>query len=155
MKISVNKTETLKVSRTPGTFYININDTNLKQFKELKYLGSIFTEDGQMNRQIENRIQTANNVSNQLVPLLKHSDIPVKTKSKIINSIFAPTLTYQCQTWTMTKPLGHKITTCEMRCLRKAVNKSRRDMVPNTKMREMVGTKSIYHHIQQQRIKWF
>ena len=46
MKISVNKTETMKVSRTPGTLNIKINDTNLKQVKEFKYLGSIFTEDG-------------------------------------------------------------------------------------------------------------
>ena len=28
-------------------------------------------------------------------------------------------------------------------------------MIRNTKIREMVGTKSIHHHIQQQRIKWF
>ena len=79
----------------------------------------------------------------------------METKSKIINSIFLPTLTYQCQTWTMTKLLEQKITTCEMRCLRKAVNKTRRDMIPNTKIREMVGSQSIHHHIQQQRIKWF
>ena len=98
MKISINKTETMKVSRTPGTLNIKINDTNLKQAKEFNYLGSIFTEDGQMNRDIVERIQKANNVSYQLASLLKHSDIPMDTKSKIINSIFAPTLTYQCQT---------------------------------------------------------
>ena len=108
-----------------------------------------------MNIQIENRIEKADNVSYQLAPLLKHSDIPMETKSKIINPIFIPTLTYQCQTWTMTKPLECKITTCEMRCLRKVVYKTRRDMIPNTKIREMVGTKSIRQHIQQQRIKWF
>ena len=113
------KIETMKVSRTPGTLNIKINDTNLKQVKEFKYLGSIFTEDGGMNREIENRIQKASNVSYQLVPLLKHSDIPMEAKSKIINSIFLPTLTYQCQTRTMTKPLERKITTCEMRCLGK------------------------------------
>ena len=79
----------------------------------------------------------------------------MESKSTIINSIFVPTLTYQYQTWTMTKPLECKITTCKMRCLRKAVNKTKRDMIPNTKIREMVGTKSIRHHIQQQRIKWF
>ena len=154
MKISVNRTETMKVSRTPGNLNIKINDTNPKQVKEFKYLGSIFTEDSRMNREIENRIQKANNVSYQLAPLLKHSDTPIETKSKIINSIFLPTLTYQCQTWTLTKPLERKITTCEMRCFRKAV-KIKRDMIPNTKIREMVGTKIINHHIQQQRIKWF
>ena len=79
----------------------------------------------------------------------------METKSKIKNSIFVPTFTYQCQTWTTTKSLERKITTCKMRCFRTAVNKTRRDMIPNTKIREMVGTKSIHHHIQQQRIKWF
>ena len=88
MKIGVNKTEAMKVSRTPGTLNIKINDTNLKQVKEFRYLVSLFTEDGRMNREIENRIQKANNVSYQLVPLLRHSDIPMETKSKIISSIF-------------------------------------------------------------------
>ena len=73
MKISVNKTETMKVNKTPGTLSIKINDTNLKQAKEFKYLGSIFTEDGRMSTEIENRMQKANNVSYQLAPLLKHS----------------------------------------------------------------------------------
>ena len=127
MKISVNKTETMKVSRTPGTLNMKINDTNLKQVKEFKYLGNMVTKDDRMNREIENRLQKANNFSYQLAPLLKHSDIPMETKRKIINSIFLPTLIYQCQTWTMNMPLECKITTSEMRCLRKAANKTRRD----------------------------
>ena len=155
MKISMNKTETIKVSRTPGTINININNTNLKQVKEFKHLGSTSTEDGRMNKEIKNGIQKASNVSYRLAPLLKHPYIPIETKSKIRNSIIVAILTYQCQTWTMTKPLERKITICEMRCLRKAVNKTRRDMITNTKIREMVGTKSIHHHIQQQRIKRF
>ena len=61
-----------------------------------KYLGSIFTEDGRMNREIENRIQKAKNVSYHLAPPLKHSDVTMETKSKIINSNFVPTFTYQC-----------------------------------------------------------
>ena len=102
MKISINKTETMKVSRTSGTLNTSINNTNLKHVKEFKCLGSVFTEDGGMNRKIENRIQNANNVSYQLAPLLKHLDIPMETKNKIINFIFVPTLPYQCQTYTMT-----------------------------------------------------
>ena len=42
-----------------------------------------------------------------------------------------------------------------MRCLRRAVNKTRRDKIKNTKIREVVGTTPILHHIQQQRIRWF
>ena len=89
------------------------------------------------------------------LPITKTARYPNGEKSKIINSIFVPTLTYQCQSWTTTKPLERRITTCEMRCLRKAVYKTRRDMIHNTKIREMVGTKSIHHYSQQQRMKWF
>ena len=63
MKISTSKTETMKVSRTPGHLNININGTMLKQVSEFKYLGSVFTEDGRLNREIETRVQKANSVS--------------------------------------------------------------------------------------------
>ena len=76
----------MKVGRTPGTLNIKINDMNIKQVNVFKHLGSIFTEDDLMNREIENGIQKANNVSYQVAPLLKHSDIPMETKSKIISS---------------------------------------------------------------------
>ncbi|XP_076059484.1 uncharacterized protein LOC143036121 [Oratosquilla oratoria] len=152
MKISISKTETMKVSRTPSNLKISIDGTPLKQVSEFKYLGSIFTEDGRLNREIETRVQKANSVSYQLAPLLKHPNIPIETKAKLINSIFIPTLTYQCQTWTLTKSLERKITTCEMRCLRRAVNKTRRDMIRNTTIREMVGTTPVLHYIQRQTI---
>ena len=154
MKISLCKTETMKISRRPANLNITVDGTNLKQVKEFKYLGSIFTEDGKFNREIETRIQKANNVSYQLAPLLKHPSIPIETKAKLINSIFIPTLTYQCQTWTLTKSTQSRITSCEMRCLR-TVNKTRRDKVRNSTIREMVGTTPVIHHINKQKIKWF
>ncbi|XP_076037601.1 uncharacterized protein LOC143023033 [Oratosquilla oratoria] len=94
MKISISKTETMKVDRTPSNFKISIDGTPVKQVSESKYLGSIFIEDGRLNRKIETRIQKANSVSYQLAPLLKHPNIPIETKAKLINFIFIPTLTY-------------------------------------------------------------
>ena len=63
-------------------------------------------------------------------------------------SFIIPALTYQCQTWSLTKDLERKLVTCEMECLRKAVNKTRRDKIRNEVIRDMVGAK-------QQQIKWF
>ena len=42
-----------------------------------------------------------------------------------------------------------------MRCLRRAVNKIRRDKIKNTEIRYMAGTTQILHPIQQQRIRRF
>ena len=137
-KISISQTETMKVSRTPSKHNININDSQLQQVTEFKCFGSIFTEGGRFNREVKTRVQKANNVSYQLAQLLKHPNILIEAKAKLINSIFIPTLTYQCQTWSLIKSLEIKITTCEMRCLRRAVNKTRRDMIRNEHIREMV-----------------
>ena len=79
----------------------------------------------------------------------------METKARMISAIFVPTLTYQCQTWALTKRLESKLTTCEMRCLRRAAGKTRRDHIRNETIRQMVGTKPVMEHVAQQRIKWF
>jgi len=79
----------------------------------------------------------------------------METKARLVNTIFLPTLTYQCQTWTLTKAQEKRITTCEMRCLRRAAGKTRRDMIRNEEIREMVGATPVHTHIQRQRTKWF
>ena len=76
----------------------------------------------------------------------------MRTKAKFINAIFLPTLTYQCQTWSLTKDLERKLVTCEMKCLRKAVNKTRRDKIRNEVIRDMAGAKPVLQHIKQ---LWF
>ncbi|XP_076059466.1 uncharacterized protein LOC143036094 [Oratosquilla oratoria] len=145
----------MKISRTPSNLEISIDGTPLKQVSEFKYLSFIFTQDGRLNRESEARVLKGNSVNYQLAPLLKHPNIPIETKAKLINSIFIPTLTYQCQTWTLTKNLERKITTCEMRCLRRAVNKTRRDMIRNTTIREMVRTTPVLYYIHRQKFRWF
>ena len=42
-----------------------------------------------------------------------------------------------------------------MKCLRKALNKTRRDKIRNEVIRDMVGAKPLLQHIKQQQIKWF
>ena len=55
MKISTSKTEVMTVSKRPDKLDININGTQLKQTNEFKYLGSMFTENGKLDREIETR----------------------------------------------------------------------------------------------------
>ena len=90
MKISISKTETMKVSRTPGRLNINIDGTTLKQVGEFKYLGSTFTEDGRLNREIETRVQKANSISYQLAPLPRPPNIPIETNLDLPESDMDP-----------------------------------------------------------------
>ena len=47
------------------------------------------------------------------------------------------------------------LVTCEMKYLRKAVNKTRQDKIRNEVIREMAGAKPVLQHIKQQQVKWF
>ena len=51
--------------------------------------------------------------------------------------------------------LGVRLVTCEMKCLRKAVNKTRRDKIRNEVIRDMAGAKPVLQHTKQQQVKWF
>ena len=62
---------------------------------------------------------------------------------------------FKCQTWTLTTNQERKIQTCEMRCLRKVVNKTRRDKVRNVDIRNTIGIPPCIEFIEQQRLKWF
>lgn len=155
MRISTEKTETMVINRISTVHNIKINDMSLKQVREFKYLGSLFTEDGNMTREIDARIQKANHVNYQLTPILKHQHVPIETKRQLINTIFLPTLCYQAQTWTISKRQQQKIVACEMRCLRKSLNKTRRDKIRNEEIRKTISIQPVMHFIEKQRMKWF
>ena len=97
MKINTTKTEVMTIGKKHSNLNIKINDTKIKQVQEFKYLGSIFTEDGRLDKEIEARVQKANAINYQLAPLLRHPKISLPAKQQMINSIFIPTLCYQCQ----------------------------------------------------------
>ncbi|XP_072022556.1 uncharacterized protein [Amphiura filiformis] len=67
----------------------------------------------------------------------------------------AKTETMVCQTWTLNKRTTQKLITCEMRCLRRAANKSRRDKIRNEDIRKMVGTTPITEYVAKQQVRWF
>jgi hypothetical protein len=145
----------MSVGRTKETLNITVGGKPVTQCKEFKYLGSIFAEDDRMDREIEARTQSANAVLHQISPLLQHANIPMTTKARLINSTFIPSLTYQCQTWTLNKAQKQKITTTEMKCLRRAAGKTIRDKIRNEEIRKVVGATPVNDFINQQRIRWF
>ena len=66
-----------------------------------------------------------------------------------------PTLCYQCQTWTLTAEQKRKITTTEMRCLRRIMNVSILDKIRNETIRETIKVSPALDYIKRQQLKWY
>jgi hypothetical protein len=67
-----------------------------------------------------------------MAPILKNIHASTATKRAIYNAIFLLTLFFQFQTWTMTAKFKSKITTIEMRFLRRI------DRIKNVDIRSRV-----------------
>jgi hypothetical protein len=75
-------------------------------------------------------------VVGQMSPIINCKYVTLTTKRALFNNIFLPTLCYQCQTWTMTSHDRRKITTIEIKCLRRILGVTRRDRIRNEEIRE-------------------
>jgi hypothetical protein len=79
----------------------------------------------------------------------------MEVKRKIYNIIFILTLCYQCQTWTLHARTIRKITTTEMRCVRRMPGNSLRDRIRNNDLRKLLGIEAHVNYIKRQQLKWF
>ena len=55
----------------------------------------------------------------------------------------------------MTSHDRRKITTTEMKCLRRILGVTRKDRIRNEEIRKRVGTTPILKYIKRQQVKWF
>jgi hypothetical protein len=98
MKINNIKTEAMKVNRIQKPLNLHTDNIQVKRISVFKYLGSVFAENGRLDREIGTRCQKTNAVTYQLSPLLLHPKIKLEVKRQLIQSIFLSKLSYQCQT---------------------------------------------------------
>ncbi|CAM1291121.1 Uncharacterised protein r2_g15 [Pycnogonum litorale] len=99
MKISVEKTKTLLLSRRPGQCTLHVSGVPLKRVK-FKYLRVVFTSDGRQDIEMDTRIAAAGAVMHQLQrSVLLRWEIGVKAKLAVFKSVFVPILTYDHEPW--------------------------------------------------------
>ena len=82
---------------------INIENEQIEQVDHFKYLGSLFTENGDSSKEIEARIAIATAVVNKAKTLWKNSGISTKTKFTLLRTLVLSCFLYGCETWTITK----------------------------------------------------
>ncbi|VDO96939.1 unnamed protein product [Soboliphyme baturini] len=95
MRVNASKTKSLVLFRSPVRISLQINGETVKQVEKLKYLGTIFTSDGQLEEEIDRRIGVASGVLRELArPVVTKGELGLKTKLSVFKSIFIPLLTY-------------------------------------------------------------
>ena len=98
MKVSYSKTKVMKIGRKQETINLKLGSNEIEQVSQFTYLGTVFSEDGKLNNEIQNRTNKANAVGFQLSRcFFSKKEVSERTKLVVYNSIFRPVLTYGCE----------------------------------------------------------
>ena len=117
LKISRKKTEYLRFNEDRNT-EISVQGTGLKRVDKLKYLGSTVAEDGNLDAEITNRVQSGWRNWKKMSGVLCDRKISVKVKGGVYRTVVRPAMMYGAKTWPVKKEQEKKLDVAEMKMLR-------------------------------------
>src|SRR5678816_87828 len=155
MKINVQKTKTMVVSRNEGrTVKIKIDDQEIEQVSNFKYLGSLISEDGRCLIDVKARIALAKDAFNKRKEFLT-GGLSGTLKKRMVKVLVWPVALYGCETWTLKKEEKDKLEALEMWLWRKLEKVNWSDRLSNEEVLTMVNeSRCLIETIRQRKKNW-
>jgi hypothetical protein len=154
MKVSTKKTEAMVVSRGNARCSVRVNNVSLNKVEEFKYLGTTFTGDGKLDREIDRRICAAAAVRQALYgSVVVKRELSHHTKLAVYKAIYVPILTYGHERWAMTERLRSRLQAAEMSFVRRAAGFTLWDRVRSSSIREMLDVEQLLLRIERSQLR--
>jgi len=122
---------------------------------EHKYLGSIVQSDGEIEADVNHRIQAGWLKWRRASCVLCDKKVPLKLKGKFYRTAVRPAMLYGTECWAVKSQRESKVSVAEMRMLRYMSGKTRQDRIRNAAIRERVGVAPIVEKLVENRLRWF
>ena len=157
LDMNVKKTKTMVISSDKNSkANVIVDNVELEQVKEFKYLGQTITADAKTETEIRIRTCIAKGRYQELNKILSNKKISQKLKLRLINCFIMSVFTYGCETWTINKDIENKINAFEMWILRKVANVKWSDKITNEDVLLRLGVElSLLKTIQSRKLSYF
>ena len=96
-----------------------IDGETIETVRDLLFLGSKITADGDCSHEIKRRLLLGRKVMTNLDSILKSRDITLPTKVHLVKAMVFPVVMYGCESWTIKKAEGQRIDVFELWCWRR------------------------------------
>jgi len=114
-----------------------------------KYLGSIIQKDGEIDSDVNHKIQAGWLKWRSTTGVLCDCNIPLYLKGKFYRTAIRPALLYSTEYWAIKRHHVHKMSIAEMRMRRWMRCNTRRDKVRNEDIRTKIGVISIEEKMRE------
>lgn len=155
LTVSKSKSVAMKMSRTPTPCNIILEGQRIECVKSFSYLGSVISSDGSAKLEVLNRVAKGSSFFHQVRNLIWDKGVPLRAKQTMYKMYLLPIMTYSLETCVINKREGSQIQACEMKFLRSALQKTRRDRVRNEYVRrDLHVTLTMEERMSAARLKW-
>ena len=134
---------------------LELDMENLKEVESFKYLGSFLNNDGNMEREMSNRIQAGWTSWRRCAGVMCDKRMTMKLKKRIYTTVVRPALIYGAEAWTTTKREEERLNVNEMRMLRWSCGVTRKGRVPNKFIRGSLKVVEAGKKISEKRLMWY
>ena len=135
--------------------HITVNGKKLKVVNRFIYLGSMLSQNANIDDEVNSRTSKASSTFGRLYKNVWHrAGIRLETKLKVYRAAVLPVLLYACETWTVYRRHTKKLDHFHTLCLRKLLNIKWQDKVPDTAVLERAGMTSIDTMLKISQIRW-
>ena len=157
LDMNVKKTKVMRVSRNNNqTMAIKVDNTNLEQVQQFKYLGTQITEDVRTETELKCRTSIAKAKFSSMNSILTSKQLKMPLKLRVLNCYIMSIFTYGCEAWTLTEVLENKIDAFEMWCYRRIGRISWKDRITNDEVLEIINTnRTLLKTVKQRQLRYF
>lgn len=153
MEISKEKTKVMAFSgENPIPSKIMINNTLIERVNSFNYLGynlSYITDED-----MSNKISKFIKITGVINTVFKTSHVQKHTRLKVYKTLARPVLTYGSEAWTIRKADEQRLTTAEMRFMRRTAGCSLLEHRKNVDILQELKMDPIVNFVQQYRLQW-
>ena len=105
---------------------IQINGTEKEKVTNYKYLGQTIAMENRTKQEVSIRIKAGWSVFDKYREIFLEMYLPMSLKRKVFSQRVLPTMTYGCQTWSLTKAIVKKLETSNEPWKRKCLMSSQK-----------------------------
>ena len=138
---------------------VNLRGETIKAVDHFKYLGRIFENTHDIDKEISNRINKATRSFTVLKPpLFCRKEVSTRTKIRIFNSVCIPALLYGTETWAIKESQLARLERFQNRCLRVILKIffATHGQISNSAIRQKaLNQPSVEQLIRTHRLRWF
>ena len=158
MRISRTKTEYMRCTHHDQDMEqrveVRLDGEVIKSVDGFNYLGSTITVDGSEEREVTGRIQPGWKNWREVSGVLCDRRMPVKLKGKVYKTVVRPAMMYGMEATPIKKVNEKRMNVAELKMLRWMSGVTRRDRIPNARIRGTVKVAELSKKVQKARLRW-